>query len=57
MEKQGHCGECAFDFYLFFYSMERIVVAFYLSGFPLQLFTEWCKEEARSVCVEMDSDT
>lgn len=44
-------------FIYFFCSMERIVVAFYLSGFPLQLFTEWCKEKARSVCVEMDSDT
>lgn len=52
MEKQGCCGECAFEFYSFFHGMERVVIAFYLGGFPLQLFTEWSKEKARSVCVK-----
>lgn len=40
----------------FFHGMERPVI-FCLSGFPLLVFTEWCKEKAHAVCMEMDSDT
>lgn len=50
MEKQGHRGERAFDFYLVFSWHGEVCCCFLFEWISIAVFHRGCKEKAPSVC-------